>query len=382
MVQHDSRSAMTDSAADRSEHYPLRSMDVFAVIAFWALIALISAASRELDPRIPGLPRPVISAVQRATYVEYSLWAVLTLPILWLASRYSIEGGRRLGRVALFVLLGIALAMLMDTLLLQVRESLMTPLGRFRRRPPPLGGFGGLGFLDDLMVYFAVLGAGVARDYFLRYRARVVETSRLQAQLAQARLDVLRTQLNPHFLFNTLNAISALAERDPRGVRRMIARLSDLLRYTLEESTEREVTLTRELDLLGEYIELMQIRFQGKLAVEMEIAEDTRGALVPNLLLQPIVENAMKHGVSKITGPGEITVRAVRDNGNLVIRVTDNGPGLAPGDEGVGLRNTNERLREMYGEEFAVQLQPADGGGTEARIVLPFHTAALAPRGR
>ena len=382
MVQHDRNPAVTDSAGERSEHYPLRAADVFAVVAFWALIALISAASRELDPRIPGLPRPVISAVQRATYVEYSLWAALTLPILWLASRYSIEGGRRLGRVALFVLLGIALAMLMDMLLLNVRESLMTPLGRFRRRPPPLGGFGGLGFLDDLMVFFAVFGAGVARDYFLRYRARVVETSRLQAQLAQARLDVLRTQLNPHFLFNTLNAISALAERDPRGVRRMIARLSDLLRYTLEESTEREVTLTRELDLLGEYIELMQIRFQGKLAVEMEIAEDTRGALVPNLLLQPIVENAMKHGVSKITGPGEITVRAVRDDGNLVIRVTDNGPGLSPGEEGVGLRNTNERLREMYGAQFAVQLQPAAGGGTEARIVLPYHTAALAPRGR
>ena len=372
---------LTDSASDKAEHYPLRTTDVLAVLAFWTLIALISAASRELDPRIPGLPRPVISAVQRATYLEYALWAFLTLPILWLTSRYSIEGGRRLGRVALFLLLGIAIAMLMDATLLEAREALMTPLGRFRRRPPPLaGGLGGLGFLDDLMVFLAVLGAGVARDYFLRYRARVVETMRLQTQLTQARLDVLRTQLNPHFLFNTLNAISALAERDPRGVRRMIARLSDLLRYTLEESTEREVTLNRELDLLGEYIELMQIRFAGKLAVEMEIADDARAALVPNLLLQPIVENAMKHGISKITGPGEIAVRARRENGQLVIRVTDNGPGLAPGEEGVGLRNTNARLREMYGPSYVVELRPAAGGGTEARIVLPFHTAELPPR--
>jgi two-component system LytT family sensor kinase len=380
MVQHDI-GAMTDSTVQQREHYPLRATDVLAVVAFWALIALISAASRELDPRIPGLPRPVVSAVQHAAYVEYTLWAVLTLPIMWLASRYSIEGGRRLGRVGLFVVLGIAIAMLMDAMLLQVREALMTPLGRFRRRPPPLaGGLGGLGFLDDLMVYFAVLGAGVARDYFLRYRARVVETMRLQTQLTQARLDVLRSQLNPHFLFNTLNAISALADRDPRGVRRMIARLSDLLRYTLEESTEREVTLSRELDLLGEYVELMQIRFGGRLAVAMHIADDTRTALVPNLLLQPIVENAMKHGVSKITGPGEIVVESRRDDGMLVIRITDNGPGLAPGEEGVGLRNTNARLREMYGVEFNVDLRPAPGGGTEAHIVLPYHTSALPPR--
>lgn len=382
MVQHDSTANVTDSAVSQepSEHYPIRGIDVLAVVMFWVLIALVSAASRELDPRIPGLPRPVISAVQRATYLEYALWAVLTLPILWLTSRYSIEGGRRLGRVAFFLLLGVLIASVMDTLLLEVREALMTPLGRFRRRPPPLaGGFGGLGFLDDLMVYFAVLGAGVARDYFLRYRARVVETMRLQTQLTQTRLDVLRAQLNPHFLFNTLNAIAALAERDPRGVRRMIARLSDLLRYTLEESTEQEVPLSRELDLLEEYIDLMQIRFQGKLNVTMQIDDATRRALVPNLLLQPIVENAIKHGVSKVTRPGEIAVRSRRLDSRLVITVTDNGPGPGTGEEGVGLRNTNARLREMYGPEYAVVLRAAesDAGGTEAEVALPYHIVPI-----
>ena len=380
MLQHATAVSVTDSTV-RDEHFPLRGIDVLAVVAFWALIALISAASRELDPRIPGLPRAVVSAVQRATYVEYALWAVLTPPILWLSSRYSIEGGRRLGRVALFMVLGLLIATLMDALLLQVREALMTPLGRFRRRPPPLAGiFGGIGFLDDLMVYFAVLGAGVARDYFLRYRAGVMETVRLQAQLTQTRLDVLRAQLNPHFLFNTLNAISALSERDPRGVRRMIARLSDLLRYTLEESTEQEVPLSRELDLLEEYIDLMQIRFQGKLSVTMQIAEDTRRALVPNLLLQPIVENAIKHGISRVTYPGQITVRARRSDSTLQLLVTDNGPGPGTGDEGVGLRNTNARLREMYGDEYVVVLRPAAGGGTEAEIALPYHLAPIALR--
>lgn len=379
-VNHGSPTDESAAAGDGRERYGLRAVDVLAVVLFWSLLAVISAASRELDPRFPGLPDSLVSAVVRATYLEYSLWAMITLPVWWLTSRYSIEGGRRWGRVLFLLAIGLAIALLMDTLLLRVREAMLTPLSeagvaRRFRRPPPLTG--GLGFLDDLMVYFAVLGAGVARDYFLRYRARLDETVRLQAQLAQARLDVLRTQLNPHFLFNTLNAVSAMVERDPRGVRRMIARLSDLLRYTLEESTDAEVPLSRELDLLGEYVELMQIRFQGKLNVTMMVDEDTRAALVPNLVLQPILENAMKHGVSQITGAGQITLRARRIGDFLVVTITDNGPGPGPGEEGIGLRNTNARLREMYGASFRATLRPGPQGGTEAELVFPFHTAPL-----
>jgi two-component system LytT family sensor kinase len=365
-------------SAERSrsgrEYYSIRVIDVVAVALFWTFLAFLSAASRELDPRVP-IPGPVASAVVTATYIEYALWAILTLPMWWLTSRYNMEGGRRLGRVLLFLALGIAIAIAMDSLLLGVRESLMAPFGRFRRRPPPQ--FLGLGFVDDLMVYFAVLGAGVARDYFLRYRTRLEETLRLQSQLAQARLDVLRSQLNPHFLFNTLNAVSALVERDPRGVRRMIARLSDLLRYTLEESAEQEVPLHRELDFLDEYIELMQIRFQGKLSVEMKVDGETRDALVPSLILQPLVENAMKHGVSHVAGTGRIALQARREGKDLVMTVTDNGPGPGGGDEGIGLKNTNARLREMYGDRYRVTLRPANGGGTIAEVVLPFRSGAL-----
>lgn len=372
---------MGDSAGSRPsgrEYYPIRPIDLLAIGLFWTLLAFISAASRELDPRIPDIPGRVAAAVQNATYIEYALWGALTAPIWWLASRYSIDARRRFGRVVLFLVLGLVIAILMDGLLLQVREALMSPLGRFRRRPPAT--FLGLGFVDDLMVYFTVLGAGVARDYFLRYQSRLEETVRLQAQLAQARLDVLRTQLNPHFLFNTLNAVSALVERDARGARRMIARLSDLLRYTLEESTEQEVPLHRELDLLGEYIELMQIRFQGKMSVDIHVDKEARDALVPNLMLQPIVENAMKHGISQVTGSGKITLRANRSGDLLVVTVTDNGPGPGGGDEGVGLANTNARLREMYGADYKVMLRQAEPAGTEARIVLPYHTAAITAR--
>jgi hypothetical protein len=135
------------------------------------------------------------------------------------------------------------------------------------------------------MVYLAVLGAALARDYFLRYQARLEETTRLQsraarleAQLAEARLDALRTQLNPHFLFNTLNAVSTLVERDPRGVRRMIARLGELLRHTLDEKNEQEITLERELDLLRRYLDIMEVRFQGRLSVTLDVADDVRDA--------------------------------------------------------------------------------------------------------
>jgi signal transduction histidine kinase len=369
----------TDELSGPREYYPLRGGDVLAVATFWTLLGFVSSATRELDPRIPGIPPRVVSAIIHATYIEYALWGIITVPILWLASRYSIEGGRRLGRVLLFLVLGFVIAFTMDTVLFHVRESLM-PFGggRFRRRAA--SPFFGLGFVDDLMVYIAVLGAGVARDYFLRYRTRLEESARLHAQLAQARLDVLRAQLNPHFLFNTLNAVSALVERDPRGVRRMIARLSDLLRYTLEESTEQEVPLHRELDLLGEYVELMQIRFQGKLNVDMRVDDNVRQALVPNLILQPLVENAMKHGTSKITGPGHIELRAQRIGELLVIAVTDNGPGPASAGSGagVGLTNTNARLRAMYGDAYSVALRAATTGGTTAEVVLPYHTEAVA----
>ena len=361
------------TAASRREAYPLRVVDVVAVGAFWLLLGIISAVGRQLDPRIPGLASPVVEAVVRATYVEYALWAVLTLAIMWLTSRYSIEGGRRIGRILLFVALGVLIAALVDRFLLGVREGLLAELrearelpgrGRGRRPPPALLE---LGLLDDLMVYFAVLGAGIARDYFLRYRARLQETAQLQAQLIQARLDALRSQLNPHFLFNTLNAMSALVERDPRGVRKMIARLSDLLRYSLEGSAEAEVPLRKELEILGEYVELMQIRFQGKLDVTVNVADDARDALVPNLILQPILENAMKHG------GGTIGISARRSGDRLAISIADSGEVTDPEPgTGVGLANTNARIRQLYGGDYGVVLRPRSGGGMEAEMVIPF----------
>jgi two-component system, LytTR family, sensor kinase len=275
-----------------------------------------------------------------------------------------------------------------------------------QRRGPPITwrtGLVRLWFLDDLTVYFAVLAAGIARDIFARYRARHDETVRLtaqaaqlQAQLAEARLAVLSAQLNPHFLFNTLHAVSSLVERDPRGVRRMIARLSELLRVTLEGTSEQEIPLSRELELLQLYLDIMQVRFQGRLDVHIDVDADVMDALVPNFVLQPLVENAVMHGVSKVEGTGTIQLRAHRSGDDVVITVRDNGPGLDSGSVtetlaresrdgssgmsggrgGVGLSNTRARLEQLYGAEQRLSLRRAAEGGTVAEIVLPYHTGA------
>jgi sensor histidine kinase YesM len=257
----------------------------------------------------------------------------------------------------------------------------------------PRGGFfsilRGPMILNHFIIYIGVLSAGFARDYFLRYRTRERETARLQsetarleAQLAEARLSALNAQLNPHFLFNTLHAISSLVERDPRGVRRMIARLSELLRYTLNGGNENEVVLAQEIAFLERYLEIMQIRFQGQLEIEVQLGDDARNALVPSLILQPLVENAVKHGVDKISERGKIRIQARREADRLVLTVSDNGPGPSnipnsgegQGEHGVGLDNIRQRLDQLYGSAQSLSLEKSPSGGTIAQIVMPFRT--------
>jgi signal transduction histidine kinase len=371
-------------------------MELLLIFVFWTVLAVLTAASRLLDPRGPG-PFPAGSPITLA-FGEYYLWAVLTVPIFWMASRVSLEPrGNRLGRMMLFLAVGVVTAMFVDVAMHFMREALSDFPTRPRRGPPPTWktGLTRLWFLDDLTVYFAVLAAGIARDIFARYRARhdetvrlTAESARLQAQLAEARLAVLAAQLNPHFLFNTLHAVSSLVERDPRGVRRMIARLSELLRATLENTAEQEIPLSRELELLQLYLDIMQVRFQGRLDVHTDVHDNVMDALVPSFVLQPLVENAVMHGVSKVEGTGTIQLRARRSGDDVIITVHDNGPGLdteaararsmepTGGTGGVGLRNTRARLEQLYGKKQHLALRRAGERGTVAEIVLPYHTGA------
>ena len=388
----------------RSIGLPLQRTELLLIFAFWTVLAVLNAASHLLDPRGPGFQQPFPASTPiTLAFAEYYLWAVITVPIFWMASRVSLEPrGNRLGRVLLLLGVGVVTAMLVDVAIHFMRVSLLDVPFRPRRGPPVtwLTGIQRLWFLDDLTVYFAVLAAGIARDIFVRYRARHDETVRLtaqaaqlQAQLAEARLAVLSAQLNPHFLFNTLHAVSSLVERDPRGVRRMIARLSELLRVTLEGTSEQEIPLARELELLRLYLDIMQVRFQGRLTVNVDVDDDVMDALVPNFVLQPLVENAVMHGVAKVEGAGRIELRAHRAGEDVVITVRDNGPGidaavatdgngsLTPafrdrtGTGGVGLTNTRARLEQLYGAEQHLSLRRAGETGTVAEIVMPYHTA-------
>lgn len=401
-----STSAAHDPTTNRRRGLPLQRTELLLIFAFWTALAVLNAASRLLDPRGPALQQPFPSSTPiTLAFAEYYLWAVLTVPIFWLASRVSLEPrGNRIGRVLMFLVVGVVTAMFVDVAIHLMRDALFDLPQRPRRGPPITWrtGIMRLWFLDDLIVYFAVLAAGIARDIFSRYRSRHEETVRLtaqaaqlQAQLAEARLAVLSAQLNPHFLFNTLHAVSSLVERDPRGVRRMIARLSELLRVTLEGTSEQEIPLSRELELLQLYLDIMQVRFQGRLHVDIQVDDDVMDALVPNFVLQPLVENAVMHGVSKVEGAGRIELRAWGVDDDVVITVRDNGPGLdgtavlggagkgissgngaLPSTGGVGLGNTRARLEQLYGAAQHLSLHPAAEGGTVAEIVLPYHTGA------
>jgi two-component sensor histidine kinase len=382
--------------------------EIFAILAFWAFLAVLTAAGLLVDPRVAAVAamraalRPEFkSGIDKIALVEYGLWALLTLPIFWMTRRF---GGDRptLDRILAFLVIGVVLAISVDALLKVVsREVLSSPMApgaplpasgfplpasHLRLpapRPQPIRGlFSRFSFLYDFLVYIVVLGAGLARNYIVRNKARLEETRRLQAaaaeldaQLADARLNALRAQLNPHFLFNTLNGISTLVDEDPPGARRMIARLSDLLRHTLSEGDEQEIALKRELEMLRLYLDIMEVRFQGKLEVSIEAEKSLDDALVPNLVLQPLVENAFRHGLALMQTVGRVAVRAERDNGDLVLTVRDNGGGPAnPVREGVGLTNTRARLTQLYGARQRLALTADDGGGARVEVRLPYHT--------
>ena len=343
-------SRLERGSSDPAHHrWQLSRIELLLIFAFWTFLALLTAANRVLDPRGPGFQPGLPSGPVALAFTEFYLWALLTPLIFWLSSRFSIERSNRVARILLFVGVGVIVAVFVDVLV-DFFRTYVFPIPR--RRPfgfTPLRGITRLWFLDELIVYFAVLAAGFARDYFLRYRARQEEavrlqsqTAALQAQLAEARLDALRMQIDPHFLFNTLHAISTLVERDPRGVRRMIARLSELLRHTLNGTNEQEVPLEQELDFLRRYLEIMQIRFQGRLEIEMQVEPGVLDALVPSLILQPLVENAVKHGVSHTVGIGRIEIRAQRKGDRLVVGGAGQWPGLgrASGVGRVGGRRT------------------------------------------
>ena len=254
-----------------------------------------------------------------------------------------------------------------------------------------------LDFLTELIPYLVLLAIGLVREGYLRGQARRKqaealerEAEQLRSQLTEARLASLRMQINPHFFHNTLHTISTMAGRDPEGIRRATARLSDLMRYVLSTSDQQEVTLDEEVDVLESYLDIQKLRLDDRLDVTFDIDPAARTALVPTLLLQPLAENAVKHGFEGTDETGHLIVRAVREDDTLVLEVADDGAGLPENgessvdggrvsnptdvDEGVGLSNIAERLEGLYGDAASLDFERAQSDGLRVVIRLPFHT--------
>ena len=239
--------------------------------------------------------------------------------------------------------------------------------------------------LDEGAKLLLLAVAGAIATYATNWQERLAtsfsrateEREQLEARLARAQLQSLRLQLHPHFLFNTLNTINALIGTDRHAAERVVSGLSELLRMSLSSASEQEISLAKELELLAHYIEIQQIRFQDRLTVSFRIDPDARYALVPNLMLQPLVENAIRHGIAPRAAPGHVVVTAARQGGRLELSVVDDGVGESPRVEhrdGVGLGNTRARLLSLYGSDHRFEAGSASTGGFAVRIEIPFRT--------
>jgi two-component system, LytTR family, sensor kinase len=376
--------------------------------ALWTLFATLQASNWLVAPHTDWDAYAEVSVIRSvgSAFVNAYMWALLTPRIFRIASRFDAEREARVWRLLMVLALGLGLSALLAAVATATHRLLVPALDGAAPPRTVLWSFSRW-YFQEIATFAVVFLAGLTYDVARRYRVREhqaarllaeagrlqteqaelraraaqlqAESAELETQLAEARLAVLRTRLNPHFLFNTLNAVSALVARDPRGVRDMIALLSELLRHALTDSREQEISLREEVRLLRLYLDILEIRYQGLLVTVVAVDDEVEEALVPNLVLQPLVENAVKHAIDRAGGHGTIEVRAYRSGDDLVLSVRDTGPGesgAAPDSEsGVGLRLTRERLAEIYGDQQRLELEPVAGGGMQARVILPYHTS-------
>jgi signal transduction histidine kinase len=348
------------------------------LFGFWTVLGLAFAGQLYLSRSMIGDPVPWGFAVNRALGDWYT-FALLSVPAWWMARRFPFAPSRWLTSGA--VHLAASAVFSLSWMVLRVTIEQWQTRGELY----PVSFTAAFGrvlvatFFFNSLIYWGVVLVQHALAYYQKFHERELHTAELETHLAQARLQALQMQLNPHFLFNTLNAIAALMRKDVDAADRMIVRLSDLLRYTLESTAAQEVPLEEEIAFLERYLEIQQARFGERLTVRRELDPDTMAALVPNLLLQPLVENALQHGIGAQARPGQVVLRSRRSEQHLELEVQDNGRGLAPNvplREGVGLANTRARLRELHGPDQQLELVPAPQGGLIVRVRLPWRIPA------
>ncbi len=348
------------------------------ILVVWAVYWLLNTGQQQVAWYVGRgwfLPFWISLVLQ---YPLAASWAVATPVILALGKRFPFERGRWPASAALHLLLSLAFVFALLALYIWHADNTL-PLRAMETSylKRVVQGFA-VWALSDALLYWIVLAIGYAVEEGRRSRERAMTAAQLETQLAQADLQALRMQLQPHFLFNALHTVGSLVRTGEREEAvKVVARLGDLLRRLLDVADREEVSLREELAFVTSYLEIEQARFRDRLTVTISAGEDVMDASVPHLVLQPLVENAIRHGLAPRAAPGRLLVGARRVNDRLHLTVRDDGPGL--GDTvrpGVGLSNTHARLGRLYGDDYELEVCNAVEGGLEARIVVPFRRAS------
>jgi anti-sigma regulatory factor (Ser/Thr protein kinase) len=354
------------------------------LVGIWTLPGVLVGSQLYFHDRVQGLP---VYPYQWPRYVIWQLvgwyfWIPVTPFILLLGRRVPVGPGQRWPGIVVHVVAAAAMALffaIWNTLFarpIAPRQAVSELDPRYF-----FESFALQRFHTSLLTYLVILGAAYGIDVYRQHRRRELQASQLQTQLAQAQLEALRMQLHPHFLFNTLNGIAMLVRKGgQQEAVKMLAGLSDLLRLALENAGTQVVTLEQELSFLERYLELQRIRYRDRLKIKLAVAPDTLSAEVPNLILQPIVENAIRHGVDRSREAGLVEIRTRREDGRLRMEVRDDGPGFSgtrsSGEsEGVGLTNTRKRLERLYGSDHLFEIGDAPERGALAVVEIPFRRA-------
>ena len=348
------------------------------VVAVWAMLGLIWAGPIYFEVKPMGHTAWRIFTWGILTWLA---WAPLTPVISWLARRFSVVGDKWLRNLAIhlpaFLLISAAHSAAATALILS-----LSPFDEMGDRPRSFWPHflsrttGQLG--SDLLIYAGVIGICYALDYYRKYREREYLATRLEAQLAQAQLESLRMQLHPHFLFNTLNGIVGLVRDNKNQTAvNMLVGLSDLLRHTLEHSSKQEIELRHEINFIKLYLSIQQMRFSDRLRIQYDIHPGTTHAMVPNLILQPLTENALRHGIARSADSGMVGISSALENGHVRLTVYDDGAGLPDdwqmkGSAGIGLANTAARLQQLYDDDHQFDIRNRPAGGVEVVIVIPL----------
>jgi two-component system, LytTR family, sensor kinase len=344
---------------------------LFRYLGLWTAVAVVFAVQRYLGDGLRGQSWSM-SDYLRWSLIQWYTWAALAPLVFRLAARYPIRAPVRLRGLGAQLPASVGV-----TLLAMVIGALVSTLFEPSGFAEQLWFFIAQHFATGLLTYWALFAIQQAMHFHAEKARREVEASRLATELAQSRLQVLKTQLQPHFLFNTLHAIVTLIDEDALSAEDMLLRLSDLLRAFLEDYDGQEVSLRRELALLDLYLGIQRTRFKDRLTTRIYVAPDTLDCAVPSLILQPIVENAIRHGIGQRVGSDCIEVEARREGDSLCIDVRNRNstleaaPGAAAG-HGIGFSNTQLRLRELYGDAAQIRLDMIWPEGVACRVRLPF----------